>query len=122
MLDLRLYRVTLLPFAVALIVVAFSLHTGPSALSSSQPVAHFDAQQAYDVMIALASAGGDPAPGSAADDALAQAIADTPLPPGSPDELPERADRARTCADDGRRAHDRDRDRDPRRHAARASR
>jgi hypothetical protein len=74
-LDLRLYRVTLLPFAIGLLVVAFSLHPGPTALSSSQPAPRFDAQQAYGVMIALGSAGGDPAPGSAADDALARAIA-----------------------------------------------
>src|SRR5579871_4407475 len=74
-LDLRLYRVTLLPFAVGLIVVAFSLHAGPAALSGSQPGAIFNAHRAYGAMIALGSTGGDPAPGSATDDAIARAIA-----------------------------------------------
>jgi len=81
-LDLRLYRVTLLPFAIGLIVVAFSLHAGPSALAGSQPAASFNAHSAYDAMIALGSTGGDPAPGSATDDALARAIAASPPPNG----------------------------------------
>jgi hypothetical protein len=81
-LDLRLYRVTLLPFVVGIVIVAFSLHTGPSALSGSQPGASFAGSQAYATMTALASAGGNPAPGSPQDDALARSIATQSAPYG----------------------------------------
>ena len=63
MLDLRLYRVTLLPFAVGLIIVAFSLHTTPSALSAPQPGVTFSAGQAARLMTAMAAGRGAPAPG-----------------------------------------------------------
>src|ERR1700681_2742218 len=79
-LDLRLYRVTLLPFAVGLIVVAFSLHTGPAALPGSLPGAAFDAQAAQAAITRIAPLGSDPPPGSAADDTLAQTIATSPPP------------------------------------------
>jgi hypothetical protein len=81
-LDLRLYRVTLLPFVIGVVIVAFSLHTGPTALSGSQPGARFDGQQANAVMTTLASGGGDPAPGSPRDDALARQIASQQSPYG----------------------------------------
>ena len=72
MLDLRLYRVTLLPFAIGLIVVAFSLHPRPSALPTPLPPQTFDALGAAKAVPALAKAGSDP--GSTADDALARSI------------------------------------------------
>jgi hypothetical protein len=85
-LDLRLYRVTLLPFAIGLIVVAFSLHAAPAALTSSPTAAGFQGARAQAALTALARiAGGDPAPGSPADDALAQRIASSPFPRGLAD-------------------------------------
>jgi hypothetical protein len=80
--DLRLYRVTLLPFVIGVVIVAFSLHTGPTALTGSQPGATFAGSEAHATMTALASAGGDPAPGSPRDDALARQIARRPPPYG----------------------------------------
>src|ERR1700681_2034799 len=79
-LDLRLYRVTLLPFAIGLIVVAFSLHPGPVAPATPVPPQTFDAGQAALAAAGLARAGSDP--GSAADDALARRIASHTPPYG----------------------------------------
>src|SRR5579862_2670977 len=79
-LDLRLYRVTLLPFLLGLIVVAFSLHPGPAPLPVSQPAQTLDAAGAYGAAPALRADGASP--GSAADDALAGRIASTAPPSG----------------------------------------
>ena len=49
-LDLRLYRVTLLPFAVLLIVAAFSLHAPPGTPATAPPAQTFDATTAASVM------------------------------------------------------------------------
>ena len=117
-LDLRLYRVTLLPFALGLIIVAFSLHAGPSALRSSLP-RRFDAAAAQ-TLAALAAPG---EPGSAADDG-ARAAALTRRRGGlGGRRLPDVRIVAQVRRDDrGRRADDRVGDRDPRRHRAGRSR
>ena len=78
MLDLRLYRLTLLPFAVGLVIVAFSLHSGPAPLSGTLPIQGFDATTAARALSGLAAAG---EPGSSKDDALAQQLS-AAAPPG----------------------------------------
>lgn len=77
-LDLRLYRLTLLPFAVGLVIVAFSLHAGPAPLSGTLPTQGFDAPAAARELSALVAPG---APGSSADGALAQQLT-AAEPPG----------------------------------------
>ena len=74
-LDLRLYRVTLLPFAVLLIIAAFSLHAPPATPATAPPAQTFDATSAASAMNGLAAAYPDRAPGSAGDDALAAELA-----------------------------------------------
>jgi hypothetical protein len=81
-LDLRLYRVTLLPFAVVLIIAAFSLHPRPAALSSTVPQQTFDGGVAAEKMRTLADSYPDLTPGSAGDDALASVLASEPSPGG----------------------------------------
>ncbi len=78
MLDLRLYRLTLLPFAVGLAIVAFSLHAGPTPLAGTLPTQGFDASVAARAMSGLIAAG---QPGSASDGALAQQLG-AAAPPG----------------------------------------
>ncbi len=85
MLDLRLYRVTLLPFAVLLIVAAFSLHAPPPAPSSAPPTQSFDGASAAATMASLAAAYPDRAPGSPGDDALAADLARSAAPDGFAD-------------------------------------
>ncbi len=82
MLDLRLYRVTLLPFAVVLIIAAFSLHPRPAAVSSAVPQQTFDGGAAATTMHRLARLYPDLTPGSAGDDALASVLAHEALPGG----------------------------------------
>ena len=123
MLDLRLYRVTLLPFAIGLIVVAFSLHAAPdgAARARSRPP-RFDAEQAYGVMIALArrpAATRRPARPPTTRSRSAIATAATACADANFQSV--RVVR-NARADDGRRAHDRDGDRDPRSAPGRASR
>ena len=79
MLDLRLYRLTLLPFAIGLVIVAFSLHAGPAPLSGTLPTQGFDAPAAAHVLSRLAAAG---PPGSPTDDALAQQLSAAASPGG----------------------------------------
>jgi hypothetical protein len=79
-LDLRLYRVTLLPFAIVLIVAAFSLHPRPTALANTLPQQTFDGAGLAQKMTQLAALYPDRTPGSAADNALAAALA-TKSPP-----------------------------------------
>jgi hypothetical protein len=74
-LDLRLYRLTLLPFAVLLIVAAFSLHARPGTPATAPPAQTFDATTAASTMAALAASYPDRSPGSAGDDALAAELA-----------------------------------------------
>ena len=74
-LDLRLYRLTLLPFAVLLIVAAFSLHAAPGVPATAPPAQTFDATTAASAMQALAASYPDRSPGSAGDDALAAELA-----------------------------------------------
>ena len=84
-LDLRLYRVTLLPFAVLVIIAAFSLHT-PAAPPASTPSAQtFDGAQAFATMQSLANSYPDRAPGSSGDDALAAELARGAPPKGFAD-------------------------------------
>jgi hypothetical protein len=74
-LDLRLYRVTLLPFAALLAVAAFSLHARPPALSSSPPPQSFSAEQVLSQASTLAALHPNIVAGSPGDDALAGQIA-----------------------------------------------
>jgi hypothetical protein len=74
-LDLRLYRLTLLPFAALLIVAAFSLHARPGTPATAPPAQTFDATTAASTMAALAASYPDRSPGSAGDDALAAELA-----------------------------------------------
>jgi hypothetical protein len=83
-LDLRLYRVTLLPFAVLMVIAAFSLHA--AAVPANAPAAEtFDGGAALTELTSLAGAYPDRAPGSAADYAMARAIAHSPAPHGLAD-------------------------------------
>ncbi len=82
MLDLRLYRVTLLPFVLLLIVAAFSLHARPAPLAAAPPPQTFDTATAAATMNSLAAAYRQRSPGSAADDALAEHLAGTAAPNG----------------------------------------
>ena len=77
-LDLRLYRVTLLPFAVLMVVAAFSLHTRrrcPPARRRPRPSMRLRRRASCSH---LAAAYPDRTPGSAGDDALAETIAHHP--------------------------------------------
>jgi len=74
-LDLRLYRLTLLPFAVLLIVAAFSLHAPPPTPATAPPAQTFDPTAAASTMAALAASYPDRSPGSAGDNALAAELA-----------------------------------------------
>lgn len=80
-LDLRLYRVTLLPFAALLIIAAFSLHAPSATPASAPPAQTFDTAQAVSEMAKLADSYPDRAPGTGGDDALAAQLAHT-APPG----------------------------------------
>jgi hypothetical protein len=83
-LDLRLYRVTLLPFAVLMVLAAFSLHS--AAVPASAPAAEtFDAAAASTELQSLAAAYPDRTPGSSGDYALARTIAHSPAPRGLAD-------------------------------------
>jgi hypothetical protein len=79
-LDLRLYRVTLLPFAVLLVLVAFSLHARAAAPANTPPAQTFDASQVASTIDRLAASYPDRSPGSAGDDALATSLRAS-LPP-----------------------------------------
>jgi hypothetical protein len=71
--DLRLYRASLLPFVVAVLVAAFSLSTLPAALRSPLPPTAFGG--AFATLKQLAAADPTPAPGSSRDRALAAYVA-----------------------------------------------
>jgi hypothetical protein len=74
-LDLRLYRASLLPLAVVALVAAFSLSALPGPLTSTLPPVAFNGARAYDTLEALVRSFPNRAPGSAGDDALAADIA-----------------------------------------------
>jgi hypothetical protein len=74
-LDLRLFRASLVPFVVVLAVVAFSVGPLPGALTSSVPPASFDGARAATTLRTLAAAFPSRPAGSVADDALAALVA-----------------------------------------------
>ncbi|MGD0981398.1 MAG: hypothetical protein ABR946_07935, partial [Solirubrobacteraceae bacterium] len=79
MLDLRLYRASLLPFVVAALVAAFSFGSAPSPRSSTLPPDAFNGTRAFSGhggLEYLARHYPDRSPGSAGDDALAAYVAD----------------------------------------------
>jgi hypothetical protein len=74
-LDLRLYRVTLLPFAILAAIAAFSLHARPGALASTPLAQAFSGSDAVNTAAMFAEHFPSTAPGSPGDDALADAVA-----------------------------------------------
>lgn len=75
MLDLRLYRLTLLPFAILAVIAAFSLHPRPAALTSTPAAQGFSGSEAVNNAATLADDFPSTAPGSPGDDALADHVA-----------------------------------------------
>jgi hypothetical protein len=71
----RLYRVTFMPFLVALGIAAFSLTARPLPLTSTLAPDAFDGQSAFAELKSLAAEFPDRRPGSAGDDALAERVA-----------------------------------------------
>ena len=83
MLDLRLYRVTLIPFAALLAIAAFSLHARPGTPATTAPAQDFNGSATVSTMEHMASAYPYRTPGSASDDALAAALARAGAPAGA---------------------------------------
>jgi hypothetical protein len=75
-LDLRLYRASLLPFIIAALIAAFSLTPLPSPLWSTLPPVAFNAARAQTLLHHLATAFPNRQPGSPGDDRLASDVAD----------------------------------------------
>jgi hypothetical protein len=75
MLNVRLYRVSLLPVIAAIVAVAFAPVALPAALTSPLPAGLFSAQRAQATLIGLAGVSADHASGSPRDDALASDVA-----------------------------------------------
>src|ERR1700730_11443945 len=71
MLDPRIYRAALVPIALALVVLAFSLYDQQGALGTRLAPDAFNAQNAWSTMTTLPHDYPDRQPGSAGDDALA---------------------------------------------------
>lgn len=76
MLDLRLYRASLLPFIIAALIAAFSLTALPSPLASTLPPIAFNAARAESLLRHLATSFPHRRPGSPGDDHLASDVAD----------------------------------------------
>jgi hypothetical protein len=74
-LDLRLYRASLLPFALALLVAAFSLVALPHRLAAEPAQGPLDPAGAFAGLQALARADPARAPGSRIDDQIARRVA-----------------------------------------------
>jgi hypothetical protein len=74
MLNGRLYRVSFVPFLLALAIAAFSLGPRPSSLSSTLAPDAFEGAPAFAQLQALAKAYPDRAPGSPGDDGLARRV------------------------------------------------
>ncbi len=77
MLNARLYRVSLVPFLLALAIAAFSLQGRPAPLTTTLAPDAFQGAQALAELRSLAAAFPERRPGSAADDRLAAQIAQT---------------------------------------------
>jgi len=77
MLNGRLYRVSFVPFLLALAVAAFSLAARPAPLSSTLAPDAFEGDRAFAELRALAQAFPERAPGSAGDQRLAARVAST---------------------------------------------
>jgi hypothetical protein len=74
MLDPRIYRAVLVPVALALVVLAFSLSDQQGGLSTDLAPDAFNAQNAYSTMNRLAQDYPNRGPGSASDNALASQV------------------------------------------------
>jgi hypothetical protein len=72
--DLRLWRIALLPVAAALLIAMFSLEETPRALEPAIPPDAFDGEAAASLARDLAATHEGPAPGSEQDAALAEAV------------------------------------------------
>jgi len=72
--DLRLWRIALLSVPLALLVVMFSLQEVPRALPTGIPPDAFDTTAAVPLAKQLAASSANPTPGSAADNALGEAV------------------------------------------------
>jgi hypothetical protein len=77
MLNGRLYRAALAPFAIALAIAAFSLTPRPAPLHSTLAPDAFDGQQAYAELRQLVAEFPQRRPGSPGDERLAQHVAST---------------------------------------------
>ncbi len=75
MLDGRIYRLSLIIPALALLVLAFSLSPQPRALHASLPPTGFNGSSVSATMVALQTSAPDRAPGSPADDRVATRFA-----------------------------------------------
>lgn len=74
MIDLRLWRISLLAVPVVVVVAMFSLQEVPPALQPSLPPDAFDSSTATSLAKELAHSAADPRPGSDADNALAELV------------------------------------------------
>jgi hypothetical protein len=74
-LDLRLYRVTLLPFAILVAIAAFSLQARPATPPAASPPQGINGANVLAAAQGLAAANRALEPGSAGDDSLAQYVA-----------------------------------------------
>src|SRR5262245_41777760 len=76
MIDLRLYRYALLAVPLAAVIAMFSLQDVPPSLSPGIPPDAFDPASAVPLAKQLAGEAPYPAPGSAADEKLAEQVKD----------------------------------------------
>ncbi|HET8976463.1 MAG TPA: M28 family peptidase, partial [Solirubrobacterales bacterium] len=74
MIDLRLWRIALLPVPLVLLIAMFSLEETPRALEPVLPPDAFDGEAAVTLARDLAAAQSSPAPGSDQDAALADVV------------------------------------------------
>jgi hypothetical protein len=72
--DLRIWRATLLPVVAVLLLAMFSLQETPRALEPALPPDAFDGEAAATLARDLAAAHANPAPGSEQDEALADVV------------------------------------------------
>jgi Peptidase family M28 len=72
--DLRLWRIALLPVAAALLIAMFSLEETPRALEPALPPDAFDGEAAASLARDLAATHAGPTPGSEQDATLAEAV------------------------------------------------
>src|SRR3954449_6903221 len=75
MIDLRLYRFALLAVPLAAVIAMFSLQSVPPALSGGVPPDAFDPATAAPLAKELATSAAYPTPGSDADNAMADQVA-----------------------------------------------